>query len=283
MMLNDYNAFIFSVADWPWRWRITVLQNVFNSLPNDIPSLPRRHESGRYVTDCHTTLPSALTVSPHQTCYHATLPSALTVSPHHTCSLTTLPSVLTVSPHLHITHAFLPLSHLCWLCLHISTSHMLSRHSPICPDCVSTSHTLSHHSPIWADCVSTSPHHAHSLSPHHTCSLATFPSALTVSPHQTCSVSKSHMLSNTNLNCCCPEAFLLAAVIWFAICWFRSRFRCNLSCNSEIRLSMLLISSWRCDSASLCWQRRAFCCSFSLLRYCNYIQQHDLTGFLTIL
>jgi hypothetical protein len=58
-------------------------------------------------------------------------------------------------------------------------------------------------------------------------------------------------------------------VIWLAICWFSNRFRCNLSCNSEIRLSMLLISSWRCDSASLCWQRRAFCCSFSLLRYCN--------------
>lgn len=75
--------------------------------------------------------------------------------------------------------------------------------------------------------------------------------------------------SRTNLNCCCPDALLLAAVIWFAICWFRSRFRCNLSCNSEIRLSMLLISSWRCDSASLCWQRRAFCCSLSLLRYWN--------------
>jgi hypothetical protein len=100
-------------------------------------------------------------------------------------------------------------------------------------------------------------------------------SALTVSLHHAC--------PNTNLNCCCPDALLLAAVIWFAICWFRSRFRCNLSCNSEIRLSMLLISSWRCDSASLCWQRRAFCCSFSLLRYCNQRQQHEFTRFLTIL
>lgn len=85
-------------------------------------------------------------------------------------------------------------------------------------------------------------------------------------------VSKSCVFSHTDLNCCCPDALLLAAVIWFAICWFKSRFRCNLSCNSEIRLSMLLISSWRCDSASLCWQRRAFCCSLSLLRYCNYRQ-----------
>jgi hypothetical protein len=48
-------------------------------------------------------------------------------------------------------------------------------------------------------------------------------------------------------------------------------------------LSMLLISSWRCDSASLCWQRRAFCCSFNLLRYCNYRQERELTGFRTIL